>query len=361
MLDSRLDIIPATDTEHWHGVLSKTDNYDFYHLPEYHQLAEWNGEGSGVLLAYQETALVAAWPFLLRSLEMVKGLERVGKGLRDATSVYGYPGPICSSGVRKNTEFISRFGVALQSAAQDLRLASMFSRLNPLLENADLARSVGTVVDLGQTVYIDLAVDPEVQWFRYKKDIRYDLNRARREGVRAYRDPEWAAFDEFIRLYTATMERVGAGQHYFWDRDYFLRLREGLGERLQLFVAELDGVVCSAGLFAHTGDIVQHHLDGSDPGYAKLDVSKLVIDEARVWGNAVGARFLHLGGGKGSTEDSVFWHKARFSPLRRGFSVWKWIALPAEYGQLADARRAWLKERGGDLPATGYFPLYRAG
>ena len=157
------------------------------------------------------------------------------------------------------------------------------------------------------------------------------------------------------------MKKAGASDRYFFDRPYFLRLRDALGERLQLFVAEYDGIVCSAALFVHTGDIVQYHLSGSHPDFAKLAPSKVVLDEARLWSNRAGARFLHLGGGVGSKEDSLFMFKAGFSSLRHRFSVWKFIAKANLYSRLVDARRAWLATKGKQLVDTGFFPLYRAG
>jgi hypothetical protein len=354
-------IIPATDTENWHEVLSQADGFDFYHLPEYHLVAEKNGEGVGMLFVYREASRMAAWPFLLRPVETVDGLEVIGKGFHDATSVYGYPGPIGSPGARNDPEFLNRFGSTLQAAAKDLKVVSMFSRLNPLLENVDLVCGVGTVVGLGETVSIDLSPSPETQWSRYRKSHRYEIRRARKQGVQAYQDQDWVNFDEFVRLYTVTMQKVDADQRYLFDRCHFLRLREALGERLQLFVAELGSVVCSAALFVHTGNIIQYHLSGSDPDYAKMAPSKLVLDEARLWGNATGAHFLHLGGGVGSSEDSLFLFKAGFSPLRHKFLVWRCIVLPDVYSRLVDARRAWLAENGQELAATDFFPLYRAG
>jgi lipid II:glycine glycyltransferase (peptidoglycan interpeptide bridge formation enzyme) len=156
------------------------------------------------------------------------------------------------------------------------------------------------------------------------------------------------------------MERVGADEYYLLDKSYFLRLREALGERLHLFVAEQDGVICSAALFVHTGDIIQYHLSGSDPAYAHFAPSKLVLDEARLWGNAVGARLLHLGGGVGSRRDNLFMFKAGFSLQRHRFYVWKWVVFPKVYSRLVNAWRASLIEGGQEQIATDFFPLYRA-
>lgn len=361
MAVSTLDVIPATDTERWHKILDQADSFDFYHLPEYHWVAEQNGEGRGVLFIYREASQMAAWPFLLRPVETVAGLEQAGQGFHDATSVYGYLGPICSPGARNDTGFIDRFNIALQGTFKDLKLVSLFSRLHPLLKNVDLVRNMGTIVGLGQTVFIDLRQSPEAQMARYRKSHRYEVRKARQQGIRAYQDQDWVHFEDFVRLYTLTMKKVNADGRYYFDRCYFLRLREALGERLQLFVAQHDGMVCSAALFVHTGDMIQYHLAGNNLDYAKLAPSKLVLDEARLWGNRLGAHFLHLGGGVGSRKDSLFSFKAGFSPLRCKFFVWHHIVLPEVYFQLVDARRVWLAENGMSLASTDFFPLYRAG
>lgn len=358
MAISALEVIPATDAARWHEVLNQTEGFDFYHLPEYHWVAEQNGEGRGVLFVYREAAQVVAWPFLLRPVEMVAGLEQAGRGFYDATSVYGYPGPICSSGVRNDAAFIHRFDLALQGIFKELKLVSLFSRLHPLLDNVALVTG-GTVIELGETVYIDLSLSPATQLARYRKSHRYEVRKARQQGMQAYRDQDWVHFDDFVRLYTLTMRRVNAEGRYYFDRRYFRRLREALGERLQLFVADHRGTVCAAALFVHTGDMIQYHLAGSDPDYAKLAPSKLVLDEARLWGNSLGARFLHLGGGVGSSRDDLFFFKTGFSPLRRRFFVWQHVVLPEVYAQLVDARRAWLAEKGLAPTSTDFFPLYR--
>ncbi len=361
MIAPELDIIPASDSTSWRQVLNQAERFDFYHLPAYHRLAEERGEGRGVLLVFRQGDKMAAWPFLLRSLQDVAGLEAVGKGWQDATSVYGYPGPICSSGAREDPLFANRFAQALLTAAKELNLVSLFSRLNPLLENMGLIDGLGTVLGLGETVSIDLSLEAKAQWSAYRKSHRYDIRRARREGVRAYRDQEWSHLDTFECLYSTFMQRVGAADHLFFDIDYLAGLREALGERLQLFVAEHERTVCSAALFVHTGAIIQYHLSASDPQCSRLAPAKLVIDEARLWGSTKGVRFLHLGGGVGAQEDGLFRFKAGFSPMRHRFCIWKHIVLPDVYEQMVEARQSWLTEKGQEPASTSFFPLYRAG
>jgi hypothetical protein len=65
---------------------------------------------------------------------------------------------------------------------------------------------------------------------------------------------------------------------------------------------------------------------------------------------------LHLGGGRGGAEDSLFRFKAGFSDRRHAFATWRWVVRPEAYERLCAARRA----AGGPEPPAGFFPAYRA-
>ena len=100
----------------WLRVIEQCAPYDFYHLPQYHALAEGLGEGSARLLVYTEGNHVIAFPLLLRSFDGVEASGAIGSGWMDATSVYGYPGPV------KSTEAIPAAVVANFQAALRERL-----------------------------------------------------------------------------------------------------------------------------------------------------------------------------------------------------------------------------------------------
>jgi lipid II:glycine glycyltransferase (peptidoglycan interpeptide bridge formation enzyme) len=221
-------------------------------------------------------------------------------------------------------------------------------------------RGFGAVVPLGETVSIDLSLSLEAQWHGYRKNYRYEVRRLRQEGFTVYRDRECRLLLSFVALYTQTMRRVGAKDLYFFDEDYFLALRNALGESLQLIVAESEGEMRAAALFIHTCGIIQYHLSASETQRSSLSPSKLVLDEARLWGNEVGARWLHLGGGVGVRDDNLFAFKSGFSPVRHGFCIWSHIVLPEVYDELVQTRHARLEQQGRKPESCDYFPLYRA-
>ena len=357
---AQLDIIPAKDTRTWMRILEECEEYDFYHLPGYHVLSEPQEKGAGLMFAYHEGAAAAAWPFVVRETSLIEGLEVAGAGHQDMTSVYGYPGPVWNTHATARDGFFERFQAAVESSAREMHVVSMFSRMNPVLGNAGRIGAIGVLEKMGQTVSIDLTEPVEVQERGYRKDHRDGIRKAVQAGCVAFHDASMSHFDDFVSLYHQTMTRVSADARYFFDQKYFADLRTALGSHLQLFVATLAGVPCAAGLFIYTGSIVQFHLSGSSREGLKHAGSKLVVDAARQWAVTAGAHSLHLGGGVGSKEDSLFLFKSGFSGRRHDFLVWKNILQPELYRELLRTRKEQLSVHGWGLTDDNFFPAYRA-
>jgi lipid II:glycine glycyltransferase (peptidoglycan interpeptide bridge formation enzyme) len=130
-------------------------------------------------------------------------------------------------------------------------------------------------------------------------------------------------------------------------------------ENIQLFVCLLEGKVICGGLFILCDGIVQYHLSGTLGEFLELAPMKLLLDTVRLWANERKGRVLHLGGGVGAQEDSLFEFKAGFSDRRHEFAVWRWMLLPKIYDQLCQERRRWNSRNGFNSVATDYFPAYR--
>ena len=353
-----ITVIPCEDIQGWKQVLEECHCFDFYHLPSYHLMAQRRGEGSGILLVYREGAKVAAMPLLIRSLQGVPGLENCSAEWYDATSVYGYPGPITDADPA-DVEFLRCFNLALMESLSELKIISAFSRLHPLLQNHNLLPCAGQISHIGWTVSIDLTLPLETQRAKYRKDHKYGINKAKQAGVIAYHDAEWKQYDDFLQLYAMTMERVDADDASYFDRAYFDQLRQSLGPNLHLFVAELDGVVISAGLFSLFQNIVQFHLSGSDTEYLRYAPSKVLLDEVRLWALSQGAKVFHLGGGVGASKDGVFMFKAGFSDRRHRFMVWRCVVVREVYDHLVRRKTEW-EDRKHLIPILpDYFPFYR--
>jgi hypothetical protein len=356
---TEFDIIPADEPAAWMLALQQCGSYDVYHLPQYHLLAEEMGEGKPFLFFFRRKGACAALPFLLRPIAGVAGLE--GCRYNDITSVYGYPGVVCSidDGDEGGEEFQAEFQAALAGLFERLSVVAFFSRTNPLLHGNWLFRGDAEILPLSVTVAIDLSGPDRTQQENMTKGHRYDIRKARRDGVVVEQDHSFGRIDDFMSVYNESMQRAGAHDYYYFPREYYLRLKSSLGDSVQLYLAKFDGHTVSAALFFLAGRNIQYHLSGTCTEFLSLGGSKVIIDEVRQWGGQNGYAWLHLGGGVGSTTDALFRFKAGFSKVRLPFEVVRKVVNHEAYGELCLRRGEWVRNNGYTVPESGYFPVYR--
>ena len=339
--------------------LSQSAQHDFYHLPEYHALEEERQGATAFLFAYGEGRHRIALPLLLRPIDQVAGLEETARGLQDATSVYGYAGPVAGEGELPET-MRADFRQALLAALAELRVVAVFSRLHPLLSQTPLLAGLGECHATGQTISIDLTLPPDRQRAQYRRTYVADIKQLHQRGVTCDFGGDDSFLQEFIDIYYETMERVGASATYFFERGYFERLLAIPGSRVHVGLARKEGAPIGAALLTVCDGIVQHHLAGTRTAYTRISPMKLVIDAARCWANDQGLRVYHHGGGLGAREDSLFHFKAGFSNRRHPFFTWRWRVDPGLYERLCAKKHRWNQEHGLASAASGYFPEYRA-
>ena len=355
---AELTMLELSDELQWRTVLRHVYQSDFYYLPEYHSIAEDQGEGHARLFVYSDRKFIMAIPLLLRPLAETTELAEIAGDWQDATSVYGYAGPLASHADMPAT-VVKGFKTALSAALQEQKVVTLFTRLHPLIPQADWIRGMGKRNVLGQTVSIDLALPLAQQRSKYRANHRQDVNRLRRLGIVSYPVHSEEHWGRFIDIYYQTMDRVHASRRYFFDRSDFDALRTRLGTTLTLFVCQWHDEIICGGLFSLHQGIVQYYLGGTRNGYLKYAPMKLLFDSVRIWATQRKARIFHLGGGIGSNEDSLFQFKAGFSDQRHVFSIWKWILQPKVYGQLCVKKREINQRKGMKVMESGYFPEYR--
>ena len=345
--------VGAHDDAAWRSVLSQSHQHDFHHLAGYHRLAERRGEGTALLFTYREDGFLIGLPLLLRPIDADDPA-----GPQDATSVYGYAGPIASHESIPE-RVIASFQAALRDELTRRRVVAVFSRLHPLIAQGEILAGLGEISAAGLTVSVDLTLPPEDQWAGYSKKTRRIVRKAEEAGAVCIHDRECAYQREWVDLYRATMRHVRAAPAYDFDAEYFELLAAELGSMLHLFVALLDGKVAAAGLYTICDGIVQAHLGAMDRAYARLSPTRLLDDTARRWAFEAGARVFHLGGGVGGQEDSLFRYKTGFSDRRHQFSTWRWIVDALAYRELCERRGLLDSSPGISAVADGYFPAYR--
>ena len=337
----------APDDPRWSRMLDQAP-HDFHHLPAFVELEAERGHGAARGLWVEESGSAVLLPLIVRALPDALGVDG-----QDAISPYGYPSPLFSDASQASRESLVR---RLPEALSASGLVSAFVRLHPLLDAPLEAMSrAGELIEHGPTVWIDLNDSLEAMWSQTRSSDRNRMNKLRRLGFRAYVDEDWERIDAFVDLYSDTMEFLGASAGYFYDRDYFERLREALDQRLHLCVVECpEGEVVSAGVFSEIGGLVQFHLSGTRTDHRRTSPSRLMIDHMRGFAKARGATRFHLGGGVGAAEDRLYEFKRGFSPYRAVFCSWRLVGDSDAYAA-ADAEAVRLGAMGGE----GFFPRYR--
>lgn len=353
-----LTVLRPEHRAQWLEVLEHSFQSDFYHLPQYHALAEERGEGKAHLFVYESAGYVIAVPLLLRQIGEMPCHERLGRGWQDATSVYGYVGPIASH-ADLPAPVLHDFQACLHEELTARKVVTVFSRLHPLIPQRAWLADLGVYTPMGPTVSMDLTQPLDVQRSHYRGNHKRDINRLQRLGVNWCDDKDWVHLDDFVGIYYENMRRVNASGMYFFDRAYFHELMSISDSEVHLFVCVLDAEVICGGLFLTHDSIVQYHLGGTRQEFLQLAPMKTLFDGARLWANERQARVLHLGGGVGAREDSLFHFKAGFSTRRHEFAVWRWVILPELDAQLREEKLQWAKQRGLVLDSPDFFPSYR--
>ncbi len=327
----------------WQNLLDQVGYYDFYHTYDYHQLSK-EGDEKPILIKYEEHGNIIGLPLLLRKI--------FDTNYYDVTSVYGYAGPVHNgiNALFDNADFSNQ----LIAFFVENKVVSVFSRLNPFIQYQDsILEGLGDLVGLSKVVNIDLTNEIEVQRSFFSKTTKRYINKSRKLcTVRSGRSKE--DISSFMQLYYENMDRVHAKKNYYFNEQYFNQFINSADFETDILFAihnETNEII-SAAMMVKTNDIIQYHISGTRNDYLYLTPIRLLIDQMRINGTSEKYKYFNLGGGLGSSEDSLFRFKSSFSKDFKDFKVWKYIVNPKVYRQLTE-------ELSVSDDESGFFPIYR--
>lgn len=331
-------VISADDPQ-WNYLVRQSYIYDFYHLSSYHKLDE-NGEAK-LLCAFHENDFICI-PLIIRKINNTNYF--------DATSVYGYVGPLSS---RKPIDLPQELIISFQENISQYFISNniicAFSRLHPLISNKKILEGLGEIECLGNTISIDLNLPAELQRRQYSRAYKHYFNKAETRKIEFSTDKNDENIEFFIDFYYKTMKRLNAYKSYYFSRNYFYDFIKATEFEVDLITAKYSGKKIAGAIFTRTSDIMQYHLSASDIDYNWLSPTKAIIDYARQIGNEHGINQLHLGGGFGADENnSLFFFKRGFSKNFTPFYIWKYIVNEKIYNELAS-----------NYNDNNFFPAYR--
>ncbi len=343
------DILSQRDS--WNALWEEWPDHEIFAHPDYINLfcqreeravcAVWMSKDGGVL-----------FPLIIRPLSMEKWA--VGAGyVNDLTGPYGYGGPYRWGNVNPDT-----FWESFDSWAKKNRVVSLFTRLS--LFKDQLLPFRGSVELIATNIVRTLDAPIEVLWARYEHKVRKNVNRAQKEGVVIERDDYGARIDDFLDVYYSTMRRRGAGQAYWFTKEFFLSIVSQLKNNYTFFYALKHDRVISAELILVSGRHLYSYLGGTLAEAYLLRPNDLLKHNIIRWGLELGKSGFVLGGGYSGT-DGIFRYKRSFAPDGEvPFYVGKRVWDDKLYTSIVEMRRAF-EINSGNLwePNAKYFPLYR--
>jgi hypothetical protein len=337
------DIVSLNNKKKWDEIVRSMYHYDFYHLAGYNQLDD---SGSPCLLYFRNNTTAFAFPIILRPIKIIPNYY-------DITSVYGYAGPLANT-ENPDSDSIAAFQQVLIRFFDVYSIVSVFSRLHPLFRGQEnLLSGLGDIVDTNLTVCIDLKLPETEQKKQYSHSLKNAVNRLRRKNLTVFQAQTPADIDAFVEVYEENMKRVNATKQYFFPKEYFHQFIRTINATL-LLASYDDKIICGS-LFTECNGIVQPHLSATKNEYLHLSPLKYVWDCIRITAKEKNMNYLHLGGGFGGKNDSLFGFKSQFSKQYCMFKTWRYIHNQEIYNQLVS------KTYENDPSESSYFPLYRSG
>jgi hypothetical protein len=250
-----------------------------------------------------------------------------GTPLRDASSPYGYGGPLCST---DEPTFVAAAWAAYVAWMREHGVAVEYIRFHPAIGNH--RHYGGHVVDSREVVSIDLRQADIAAGYALR--LRQGLRKAAAAAL-AYEEADLrAVVHEFGEFYRAGMRGIGADPFYLFADRYFEQLAANATARVG-FCRAAAGDWLAAALFLDGRGLREYHLAAGSAAGRKASAASFVLHEGALQARALGLSDLYLGGGSDSRADNaLLFFKAAFSSQRLRYRTGWTVFDDSRYDEL---------------------------
>lgn len=360
-----IEIYNLNKAKEWDEIVKSFADYDVYYLSGYVRAFEIHGDGEPQMLYYEEDSNAES-KAKLRGIYVYMKRPTALEGIYDSITPYGYGGFLLEGldtssnttlNANSNAERLQTMWSAYVDKMKEEGVVDNFVRYHPVLANAVAMKPCSEVIDLGKTVAMDLT-NEEVIWRNIHSKNRNMIRKAEKSGIEIKHGQGLELFEEFIKIYNATMDKDHAQKYYYFSPDFYRSIHLDLKNNYEMFWAEYEGKIIAMSIMLFANGKLNYHLSGSDFEYRSMAPSNLLLYKAAMWGYEQGMKTFHLGGGLGSEKDSLFKFKIafnRFSDYQ--FSISKHVFSQTHYDALVANRAA--HDDSFDRESN-FFPLYRS-
>lgn len=329
-------MIISSDDGRWDEWLSRLPEsmQDIYYTREFYLWGRSQASAEPLLFVYSEdSGAVGIYPFIKQVIE-----QDIAEGTYyDIETAYGYGGPLANT---QDVGFLERFEESFLQYCREANIIAEFIRFHPLLGNQTIFKKDIQVQHNRSTVWLDLTKDIDDIWMnQICTKNRNVIRKCEKNGLSVKISTD---YDAFRSIYYDTMQKVGAGEFYYFDERYFADMK-GSSHTALLSVMQEDEMIAGA-VFMRYGRFFHYHLSGSRRDALKLSPNNIMLWEAIKYGKALGCEIFHFGGGlTDSMEDNLFRFKSKFSREYADFYIGKRIHNRQIYDGLI---QKWEEEHG---------------
>lgn len=336
-------------SEKWDSVVKTFRDTDVYWLSGYVKAFEIHGDGKAILFYYDDGSVRAINVVMKRDIATDTRFKgKIPENTYfDLATPYGYGGWLI-----EGTDKASLFD-EYEKWCFENNIISEFVRFHPVIGNHAGVEEYYNVIKLGHTVAMNLETD-EVIWDNLTSKNRNMIRKAQKNNIEIRSENSAEIYGKFIEIYNGTMDKDKADSYYYFKREFYDSILNDLPGNSQVFYAVLEEKVIATSIMLWENGRMNYHLSGSLREYSSLAPSNLLLYEAARWGCANGCKTLHLGGGVGSGEDSLFKFKKAFyrgDDLINTFCIGKKVFNKDKYDELVNIR--------SDIKNRSFFPEYR--
>ncbi|MFD1031313.1 peptidoglycan bridge formation glycyltransferase FemA/FemB family protein [Metaplanococcus flavidus] len=322
---------------------------DIYFEENYGRLYEKVENGKCVVFEFEHSLGSVRHLFIKREIP----IQLKGESYYDLVTPYGYGGPVITECKNNKEELVQEFQLEFQKYCFDNNIVSEFVRFHPLLSNEQDFKDCYTVNFRRNTTGTTLKPYDDPVQTEFSKSTKKAIRKALNAGVEFNVIVNPKSLKEFQRIYYATMKRIDASSHYFFDDEYFSDCLNFFGKNLILVEATYDNQVIGMELHFLYNNILHTHLSGSIEDFHHLSPVYVLTYAIALWGKENGVKLIHSGGGVTSDpEDGLYLFKKRFGKNTEfdyfvGYKVWN-KNLYEKLMEAAEVNRN-----------TEFFPAYR--
>lgn len=343
-----LKVLTLKESKQWDEIVKTFKDYDVYYLSGYTKAFHLHGDGEPLLFFYEGNDIRGINVVMKRDISNDKHFSNLEKNKYfDFATPYGYGGWII-----EGDGSINQLTNEYKKWCVDNGIISEFSRFHPVIGNQERVRDIYRIIDLGNTIAIDLDSE-EYIWDNFTSKNRNVIRKAIKNNVLIKKEYNNEIIEIFKDIYNQTMNRDNAEEYYYFNDEFYNSVLNDLKDNGEIFYAEYEGKIITTSIILRANNKLSYHLSGSLKEYGSLASTNLLLYEVAKWGSNNGYKTLHLGGGVGTKEDSLYSFKKAFN---------KNDGLQYSIGELIfdEEKYKWLVSLRKDEMQGKFIPQYRA-